>query len=112
MIYKGNINTLYVKDFQVTDKGVSITLDSVVIAKDSLFYRNFAGKMISFEYNTYLPTYTEAEHFVHSSANPKTGGAPCVYVNYNSLEKCPEERRSVKELKKVFKAQRKGRTNR
>ena len=43
MIYKGTLKTLYVKDFQVSDEGlvVALDLDSVVVAKDSLFYRNF-----------------------------------------------------------------------
>ena len=42
MIYKGTIKNLYVKDFQLSDTGalVALDLDSVVVAKDSLFYKN------------------------------------------------------------------------
>lgn len=112
MIYKGNLNSLFIKDFQVTDKGVNVSLESVVVKRDVLFYKNFIGKMICFEYDTHLPTYYEAEEFVKGSVKEDGTGSSCLYADYDSIHMFPEEKRSIKELKKEFKLQRKGRTNR
>lgn len=112
MIYKGNLKSLYLKNFEVTDDGVKLMLDSVVVERDSLFYKNFVGRLVNFKYDTHLPTYSEAETFVMQSArsNPELGGLSCLYADYNSIVPVPEETRSVKQLKKEFKVQRKGRT--
>ena len=111
MIYKGTLKTLYVKDFQVSDEGlvVALDLDSVVVAKDSLFYRNFTGRLINFEHATFLPSFQEAEAFVKGvcECNPDSSKASCLYADYSSIEKCPEETRSVREIKKYYKAKKK-----
>lgn len=111
MIYKGTVKNLYVKDFQVSDAGVVVALDleSVVVAKDSLFYQNFIGRMINFEYDTFLPSFTEAEAFVREVCkyNPMSPKASCLYADYGSLEEAKDETRSVKEIKRFYKAKKK-----
>lgn len=112
MIYKGNLNSLFIKDFQLTENGVNVALESSVVKRDVLFYKNFIGKMICFEYDTHLPSYYEAEAFVKGSVKEDGTGSSCLYADYDSIKPFPGETRSVKELKKEFKMQRKGRTNR
>ena len=111
MIYKGTMKNLYVKDFQLSDTGalVALDLDSVVVAKDSLFYKNFTGRLINFEHNTFLPSFNEAEAFVREVCkyNPNSSKASCLYADYSSIETCPEETRTVKEIKKFYKAKKK-----
>ena len=107
MIYKGNLKSLYVKGFQVTDKGIIASLGTILLQRDALFYKNFVGKVINFQYDTHLPSYSEAETFLRSSAKPGSIGLSCLYADYESIVPAPEETRSVKELKKEFKLQRK-----
>lgn len=109
MIYKGTLKSLYLKDFEVTENGVKLMLDSVIVEKDSLFYKNFVGRLVNFKYDTNLPSYGEAEAFVMESARrtPELGGLPCLYADYASIEPVPEETRTVRQLKKEFKTQRK-----
>ena len=111
MIYKGTLKTLYVKDFQVSEEGLVVALDleSVVVAKDSLFYKNFTGRLINFEYGTYLPSRTEAELFVRGVCkyNPMSNKASCLYADYGSIEEAVDETRSVREIKKYYKAKKK-----
>ena len=38
MIYKGNLNSLFIKDFQLTENGVNVALESSVVKRDVLFY--------------------------------------------------------------------------
>ena len=111
MIYKGTLKNLYVKDFQVSEEGLVVALDleSVVVAKDSLFYKNFTGRLINFEYGTYLPSRTEAELFVRGVCehNPMSNKASCLYADYGSIEEAVDETRSVREIKKYYKAKKK-----
>lgn len=111
MIYKGTLKNLYVKDFQVSEEGLAVALDleSVIVAKDSLFYRNFTGRLINFEYNTYLPSKTEAKAFVREVCkyNPMSSKASCLYADYGSIEEAKDETRSVKEIKRYYKAKKK-----
>ena len=111
MIYKGTLKNLYVKDFQVSEEGLVVALDleSVVVAKDSLFYRNFTGRLINFEYNTYLPSFIEAEAFVRDVCrhNPNSSKASCLYADYGSIEEAVDETRSVREIKKYYKTKKK-----
>ena len=112
MIYKGNLKSLFIKDLQITDNGVNAVLESVVVKRDSLFYKNFIGKMVNFEYDTHLPSYSEAETFVRGSIRENGTSLSCMYADYDNMQVVPEETRTVKELKKEFKAQRKRGTNR
>ena len=111
MIYKGTLKNLYVKDFQVSEEGLVVALDleSVIVAKDSLFYRNFTGRLINFEYNTYLPSFIEAEAFVRDVCrhNPNSSKASCLYADYYSVVVAKDETRSVKEIKRYYKAKKK-----
>ena len=111
MIYKGTLKNLYVKDFQVSEEGLVVALDleSVIVAKDSLFYKNFTGRLINFEYGTYLPSKTEAEAFVREVCkyNPMSSKASCLYADYGSIEEAKEETRSIKEIKRYYKAKKK-----
>ena len=111
MIYKGTLKNLYVKDFQVSEEGLVVALDleSVIVAKDSLFYRNFTGRLINFEYNTYLPSFIEAKAFVREVCkyNPMSSKASCLYADYSSIEEAKEETRSIKEIKRYYKAKKK-----
>lgn len=113
MIYRGTLKNLYVKDFKVSEDGliVALDLDSVVVAKDSLFYRNFTGRLINFEHSTYLPSFTEAEAFVRDVCrhNPNSSKASCLYADYDSIEVAKDETRSVNEIKRYYKT--KKRTN-
>ncbi len=115
MIYKGRLKNLYVKNFEVTEQGLlaALDLDSVVIAEDSLFYRNFTGRYINFEHGTYLPDYKEAEAFVKDVCriNPMSGKATCLYADYDSIEEAKDETRSVREIKRYYKTKRKGKKN-
>ena len=111
MIYKGTLKNLYVKDFQVSEEGLVVALDleSVIVAKDSLFYKNFTGRLINFEYGTYLPSQNEAEAFVREVCkyNPMSSKASCLYADYGSIEEAKDETRSVKEIKRYYKAKKK-----
>lgn len=109
MICKGTLKNLYASNIEVTDKGIKVVLESTVIEKDSLFYHNFVGRLVNFKYNTHLPSYSEAEAYVKDSCerHPEIGGSTCLYADYGSIEPALDEKRSVKQLKKEFKAQRK-----
>ena len=109
MICKGTLKNLYASNIEVTDTGIKVVLESTVIEKDSLFYHNFVGRLVNFKYNTHLPSYAEAEAFVKDSCqrHPEIGGSTCLYADYSTIEPAIEETRSVKQLKKEFRTQRK-----
>lgn len=109
MICKGTLKNLYASNIEVTDTGIKVVLESTVIEKDSLFYHNFVGRLVNFKYNTHLPNYAEAEAFVKDSCqrHPEIGGSTCLYADYSTIEPAIEETRSVKQLKKEFRTQRK-----
>ena len=109
MICKGTLKNLYASNIEVTDTGIKVVLESTVIEKDSLFYHNFVGRLVNFKYNTHLPSYSEAEAFVKDSCqrHPEIGGSTCLYADYSTIEPAIEETRSVKQLNKEFRTQRK-----
>ena len=111
-IYTGQIKNLYVKSFQINKDGLRvIETESVVVRKDAPFYRNFVDKMISFEYDTYLPTQSEAEAFVLDAAQKSTGanidGATCLYADYSDMQRVDVSKEEFKTLKKKYRAIRK-----
>lgn len=111
MIYLGDLKTLYVKGLKVTEEGIKVVLDDAVVEKDSLFYRNFVGKLINFKHNTNLPSYNEAQAYLDECVETyqQLGYASCLYADYDSIKPAVDDKRTVRQLKKEFKMNRKRR---
>lgn len=105
----GAIKNLYVKDMGVNERIGEIVTESIVLRKNAPFYWNFLGRLVSFEYNTFLPTRDEAEAYVVEAArrypnNP--GAATCVFADYGNMEVHEIGKKEFKALKKTYKAMR------
>ena len=107
MIYfTGNIKKMYVKGL---NEDGTIETESVVLLKDSPFYSNIVGRLISMEYNTFLPTRSEADYFVEclAKAHPNNlSGATCVYADYDNMKSCEVSKKDFKIKKKTYKEKR------
>lgn len=106
----GPIKNLYIKSMGVNESISEIVTDSMVLKKHSPFYWNMLGRLVSFEYNTFLPTKEEAEAYVMTTArrypeHPEL--ATCVYADYGNMESHEIERREFRALKKTYKKIRK-----
>ena len=53
----GPIKNMYVKNMGVNEKIGEIVTESIVVRKNAPFYWNPLGRLVSFEYNTFLPTF-------------------------------------------------------
>lgn len=74
-LYTGEIKRLSIKKLDPNlDALQNIAYESTVVEKDALFYVNFAGVLISVEYNTKLLNRNEAEYYLRScvKADPNT----------------------------------------
>ncbi len=110
-ILRGNIKNMYVAKQNIIGGSSVIELEDAVIKKDAEFYYGLAGKRISFDYGTFLPTRDEATAFIRQSVgnNPNTTCNTCVFVDYDELvpEKVTNEK--FKQLKKTYRQTRKSR---
>ena len=111
MIYLGDLKTLYVTGLKVSEEGIKVVLDDAVVEKDSLFYKNFVGKLINFKHNTNLPSYNEAYTYLNGCVESyqQHGYASCLYADYDSIKANPEDKRTVRQLKKEYRIARKRR---
>ena len=106
----GTIKNMYVKSVGVNENAGKIITDSMVINKNAPFYWNIVGRLVSFEYNTFLPTKSEAEAFVigRAKAFPEhLHLATCLYADYGNMESHEISKKDFKQLKKTYKAMRK-----
>lgn len=106
----GAIKNLYVKDMGVNERIGEIVTESIVLRKNAPFYWNFLGRLVSFEYNTFLPTKDEAEAYVVEAAkrHPNNlGAATCMFADYGHMEVHEIDKKAFKALKKTYKIMRK-----
>ncbi|MBO5120586.1 MAG: hypothetical protein J6C28_02725 [Bacilli bacterium] len=106
----GPIKNMYVKSMGVNEKIGEIVTESIVLQKNAPFYWNPLGRLVSFEYNTFLPTKSEAETFVEESAKRHPGClelATCMYADYGHMTVHEISRKEFKQLKKTYKEIRK-----
>ena len=106
----GAIKNMCVKNVGVSEKASKIVTESIVLEKSAPFYYNFLGRLISFEYNTFLPTKSEAEAFVVERARKFPEHlhlATCMYADYGNMEVHEIGRKEFKQLKKTYKIMRK-----
>ena len=106
----GPIKNMYVKSMGVNEKIGEIVTESIVLQKNAPFYWNPLGRLVSFEYNTFLPTKSEAEAFVEETARrhpERLDLATCMYADYGHMTVHEIGRSEFKQLKKTYKAIRK-----
>ena len=106
----GTIKNMYVKSIGVNENAGKIITDSMVINKNAPFYWNIVRRLISFEYNTFLPTKSEAKAFVVERARKFPEHlhlATCMYADYGNMEVHEIGRKEFKQLKKTYKVMRK-----
>lgn len=107
-VYRGEIKNMYIRKIDFAEGVAQAVTDTMVVRKDALFYTGITNRRISFEFNTYLATETEAKAYLEENvrANPNTYINSCLYVDYGTLT--PEEmsRKDVKVLKKMYRQQR------
>jgi hypothetical protein len=108
VIYKGIIRRYTVNQIEITENGVKcVKTETPIIRKDALFYRGICGKKISFDYDTPLPTYEEAESYAQQQVNHNQeylGLANCLFVNDNEVRYYKEvSHKEFKEMKKKIK---------
>jgi len=102
-LYKGPIHNL-----KIYSVNKHISLESTIVIKDSLFYKNRLGKFINFEYNTVLPSKIEAEtNLLEIARIHKTNNinSNCIYANNQEMEPYKlVSKKEFKTLKKSFKS--------
>lgn len=108
LIYTGEIKKVYVKNINFSTNGSisEIELSQLTIVKDEKFYKNVLGKIISFKYDSSLPTEEEAKFYAKSviSSNPtKLEQAECIFVDYDNLTPDAITKEEFKQLKKQYK---------
>ncbi len=106
----GPIKNMYVKSMGINEGIGKVVTESIVLKKDAPFFWNGLGRLISFEYNTFLPTKNEAEAFVVESAKNHPNcpeRATCMYADYSQMEVHEISRKDYKALKKTYKEMRK-----
>lgn len=110
-LYKGTINNLYIKDLKIENGNIkNIILASTTLNKEACFYKGPFGTIISFEYETKLPNYGEAEDYIKHQItlnSNKKDLATCLYLDEDSIrpEKCVK-RKVFKQLKKELRKKR------
>ena len=106
----GSIKNMYVKKVGISETASKVVTESIVLKKNAPFYWNLLGRLISFEYNTFLPTKSEAEAFVVERAKnfpEHLHLATCMYADYGNMEVHEIGRKEFKQLKKTYKVMRK-----
>ncbi len=108
-IYKGDIKRFVVKRVEFGKGAPVIKTESIVIKKDAKFYLGHTGRMISFDYNTYLPSQNEAACFLNEAinTNPDVQCTSCEYVDYTKLSHFDNvSRTQYKQMKKTYRRER------
>ena len=106
----GPIKNMYVKNIGISEKVREVVTESIVLQKNAPFYWNRFGRLVSFEYGTFLPTESEAEAYVEEAArlHPEyLENATCMYADYGHMEVHEIGRKEFKVLKKTYKQIRK-----
>ncbi len=110
-LYTGEVKRLSIKKLDPNVEALrDIAFESTVVQKDALFYVNFAGVLISVDYNTKLLNRCEAEYYLRScyKANPETAHlAGCVYKDSGATFSHEVTNEEFKQLIKSKKAERK-----
>lgn len=108
-VYKGNINKVSIDKLNITNKGIEVLTKNEVLIKDTYFYTNRLGVLISALYDTNLLDYEEAVDYVkyNSSKYPENKDISCIYADEKSFKKekldKKQEKEFVKTLKKLYK---------
>lgn len=106
----GPIKNMYVKSIGVNENIGKVVTESIVLQKNAPFYWNGMGRLVSFEYGTFLPTKSEAETFVEEAARRHPDyltSATCMYAGYGEMTVHEISRKEFKQLKKTYKQIRK-----
>ena len=108
LIYTGEIKKIYVKNIDFSNNGSisEIELSQITVVKEAKFYKNFLGKIISFKYDSLLPTEEEAKIYatnIISSHPTKIEEAECIFVDYDNLTPDAITKEEFKQLKKQYK---------
>lgn len=93
-IIEGPIHSLYIKNIEINDGILKIQKADITIIKNALFYINYLGHPISFDYNTVLPYKEEADDYLENyiqinsshpeKINPENGS--CLYIKPEELQ--------------------------
>ena len=106
----GPIKNMYVKNMGVNEGITEFITESIVLKKNAPFFWNGVGRLISFEYNTFLPTKNEAELFVLDAIRKHPDHpelATCMYADYGNMEVHEIGRKEYNALRKTYKLMRK-----
>lgn len=108
ILLRNDIKSVYVKGLELNGSKIEkICLESKVIKKDALFYKGLLGNMISFDYNTTLPSLDEAESYVEQQVGVKPQFADvisCLYVDEDNMKlEGRVAKKRFKQLKKDYK---------
>lgn len=109
--FKGNVNSLYVKELQINNgKIVNIIYGDILIQKDVWFYKNFMNKTIRFEDECQLADRENAEDYLISllkgrKNRPPLSSLQVAYMDSSSLVPQPVTKQEEKEMKRQRKLQ-------
>lgn len=106
----GPIKNMYVKSLGVNVNVGKVITESIVLQKNAPFYWNRFGRLVSFDYGTFLPTKSEAEAYIEEAVrlHPEhLSNVTCMYADYGHIEVHEIGRKEFKELKKTYKQIRK-----
>ncbi|MBQ8132695.1 MAG: hypothetical protein IJ193_09410 [Bacilli bacterium] len=104
-LLKGDVKRMSVDKLEINPdatKSLRKQLKETVVKKDSLFYRNFIGREINFEYDTYLCTRMEAESYLLDGTCNSI-----LFVDYEELRESDNiDKKEFKQMKKEYKKKR------
>ena len=107
-LYTGEIRNLTIKSIDPNTSALKkIAYESTVVRNDALFYKNFAGAIISVDYDTKLLSRDEAEYFLEccvETAPSRAMQASCLYQGTDfkfSHEVTNEELKKLIKTKKI-----------
>ena len=100
-----DIKSVRIKNFCVNENISDAITEDVVLEKNSPFYWNFVGRIISLKHRTFLPTKEEARSIVLSEHlnHPKKTNISCMYADYENMGVHEISRKEFKQLKKTYK---------
>lgn len=106
-LLKSDIKCLFVKNIEVNACIVEkIETGEKFVLKDALFYEGIFNAIISFDYNTKLPTRPEALDYIKNIAKRSPDSlaeASCVYADYDEMKfDTFIDKKQFKQLKKSY----------
>ena len=100
-----DIKSMRIKSVGVNKNINSIITEDVVLEKNSPFYWNCVGRVVSIKHNTFLPTKEEAHSVIVTEQmnNPDKQNISCMYADYQNMVVYNVTRKEFKQLKKTYK---------